>query len=367
MTEREAMQRALELALRGTGHVSPNPRVGCVLLKDGHIIGQGWHERYGDMHAEAAAIAQTTADVEGATLVVNLEPCSHEGKQPPCASLIIEKKIARVVIGMEDPNPLVAGRGIAMLREAGIEVQTGVLEEECRWVNRFFRKHIAEKTPYVIAKIGQSLDGCISTARGESRWITSEESRRRAHALRAEVDGVLIGRATALADDPELTVRAVKGRNPKRIVLDTHLSLPLTMKLFSDPLRSNTILCCSKRAASSRKADTLRVAGVNVAGIEESTENKINIANALDLLAAEYSIASIMVEGGSQVLSSFMQRDMIDEFHIFAAPFFIGDGRHSLSTLYTPTLRDARRFRFKAVSASGGDMHIISVRDHGEQ
>lgn len=363
MNELEAMERAIMLALRGSGYVSPNPRVGCVILKDGRVIGEGWHEEFGGKHAEVNAIESAKESVEGATLVVNLEPCSHTGKQPPCVDTIIEHKIARVVVGMTDPNPMVMGSGIERLRLAGIEVEVGLLHEECQWVNRFFVKNIHDKTPYIIAKIGQSIDGCISTSRGESKWITGSESRKRVHALRAEIDAVLIGRMTALSDDPELTTRDVKGNNPKRIVLDTHLSLPLTIKLFTDVHRKNTYVCCNKRASMSRKADNLRVAGVNVLGVDESSDSTLSLQSVIATLTQpEIGITSLMIEGGSQILSSFLQQDLVDEFHLFTAPIIIGNGKHGFSNLFTPTLMDARNFAYKAVSKSGDDIHIILTR-----
>ncbi|MBL7999459.1 MAG: bifunctional diaminohydroxyphosphoribosylaminopyrimidine deaminase/5-amino-6-(5-phosphoribosylamino)uracil reductase RibD [Candidatus Kapabacteria bacterium] len=362
MTEQDAMKRAIELGLRGSGAVSPNPRVGCVILRDGQVIGEGWHEQYGGEHAEANAIANAGGNVEGATVVVTLEPCAHEGKQPPCADLLIRHKVACVVVGTTDPNPLVAGGGIAKLREAGIEVVTGILEEECRWLCRFFIKHITSGEPYIIAKIAQSFDGCISTARGESKWITGDDARRRVHAMRSEVDAVMIGRGTALSDDPELTTRDVDGAHPRRIVLDSHLSLPLSLKLFSDSYRNNTFVLCNKRAAQSRKADSLRVAGVNIAAVDDNSDSSMNINAVVAYCGKEMGITSMMVEGGSQLLSSVVQHNLVDELHIFTAPILIGDGKHSFSSLYSAALKDARRFQTRALGLCGNDIHVIATR-----
>lgn len=362
MDKIQAMSRALQLAMRGTGYVAPNPRVGCVILKNDLVIGEGWHKHYGDLHAEQMAIESCVEPVEGSTVVVNLEPCSHFGKQPPCAQSLIDKKVAKVIIGISDPNPLVQGNGIAMLKSAGIEVELGVLENECSWINRFFLKNVKNTSPYVIAKIGQSLDGCISTIRGESKWITSEHSRTIVHQMRAEVDAVLIGRVTALKDDPELTVRFAVGRNPKRVILDTNLSLPLSLKAFSDSHRKETIVCCSKKVANSRKAENLKIAGVQVLGVSETSENSLLLHEVLVELYKSHQVTSIMVEGGALVLSSFLQFDLVDELHMFTAPLVIGNGKHSFNTLYTPTLADARKFVYKGVSSCGDDIHIITTR-----
>ena len=215
--------------------------------------------------------------LEGATMVVNLEPCSHEGKTPPCAPLLIEKKFARVVVGMKDPNPMVAGRGIKMLKDAGIEVIVGVLEEECKWVNRAFIKHITTGMPYVTAKIAQSLDGKIASSTGDSKWITCEESRKRAHKLRSEVDAIVIGRKTAVQDNPKLTVRHVEGKNPARIVLDSELSLPFNLNIFNDPLRKHTFVCCKPEALTNTKANNLKLAGIKVLPAEMNGE-KMDLA-----------------------------------------------------------------------------------------
>jgi diaminohydroxyphosphoribosylaminopyrimidine deaminase/5-amino-6-(5-phosphoribosylamino)uracil reductase len=361
LTDHHFMKRAISLALRGTGHVAPNPRVGCVIVKDGRIIGEGWHERYGEAHAEVNAFKNATEDVCGATLYVTLEPCSHEGKTPPCAPLIVEKGIAEVVVGMLDPNPLVSGAGIQVLQNAGIHVRTDVLKDECAWVNRFFVKNITQKTPYVVLKTAQSLDGCIATMRGESKWITGEESRRRTHLLRAECDAVLIGKNTALLDNPSLTVRSVKGRNPKRIILDTNLSLPLGLKLFTDDERANTIIFCSEEAAKSRKAETLSVGGVQLETV--ATENgSVVLKEILKKLSENYTISSVLVEGGAGIFSAFLKENLAEEIHIFTAPMLIGNGQHAFGNLATSALKDAKRFSVKAVSKSGDDIHTILVQ-----
>ncbi len=363
MSEKEAMQRAIRLALKGSGYVSPNPRVGAVILNaNNEVISEGWHHEFGANHAEIDAINRSGMETfEACTMVVNLEPCSHQGKTPPCASQLIQRKFSKVVIGMEDPNPLVAGSGVRMLKEAGMEVVVGVMEEESKWINRFFTKHITTGMPYVIAKMAQTLDGCIATKLGSSKWISCEESRKRSHALRAQVDGILIGRKTASTDNPQLTVRNVQGRNPKRIVLDTKLNLLLDLNIFKGDLRENTIICCAKDA-NPRKIETLKMAGLTVLKMETDENNKIDLSLALKSLAEEIGLTSILIEGGASIYSSFFAQDLIDEFHVFISPKVFGSGINTFSDLKVNYVNQAKDFSIKAVSKSGDDIHIIGLK-----
>jgi len=361
MTDEQAMRRALDLALKGTGMVSPNPRVGAVLVHNGELIGEGWHREFGSAHAEVEAMRSASRSVEGATLYVNLEPCNHFGKTPPCTNLIIEKKIKRVVIGMTDPNPEISGQGITQLQEAGIEVTTGVLEEESQWMNRFFTKYITTGQPYIIAKAAQSLDGCIATVYGQSKWITGEESRKATHAIRAEVDGVLVGAVTVAKDDPELTVRHVEGRNPKRIILDSDLASSLKSKVFSEGDRHNTFIFCSPAAMAKQKATALKISGVNVFPAGSGTGDYLSLRAILEQLASK-NVTSIMIEGGARVFSSFAQENLIDELHLFIAPILMGSGLHTFSSLSTPSLQIAKKFTFKSLTPCGIDMHAVAVR-----
>ncbi len=363
MTDEQAMRRALELALRGTGRVSPNPRVGCVIVKDGRIIGEGWHAAYGAPHAEVMALNSATEDVRGATLVVTLEPCVHQGKTPPCVPQILSSGIARVVVGMLDPNPLVAGKGVEHLRQAGIEVRVGVLYAECFWLNRYFAKHIVSGMPYVVGKIAQSLDGCIALPNGESRWITGEESRRRVHALRAEIDAVLVGKNTVFRDNPHLTVRAVPGRQPWRVVLDTHLQLPMMSFVFTDEYRERTILCCSAAALRTRKAETMRESGVHLLEVPTDDSGRLHLPTLLRLLSERFQIASVLVEGGAAVLSGFLQQYLLDELHLFIAPIVIGAGKHPFEHRILDTLEQAVRLHLRAVLRSGEDLHVIALKE----
>lgn len=365
MTDEALMERALQLAMLGSGFVSPNPKVGAVITKNGRIISEGWHKQYGENHAEVDAIEKLSyEDCEGATLYVNLEPCSHHGKTPPCAPLIIERGIAKVIVGMVDPNPEVSGKGIEMLKEAGIETEVGILEQDCRWLNRFFIKNITTGLPYVILKAAQSIDGCIATSRGESKWITGEESRKRTHALRAQVDAVLIGKLTATIDNPQLTVRDVSGRNPKRIIFDTNLSLPLGINTFKDVERDNVIVCCKPEAESLRKAGTLRVAGIQVLPVSLNEKKQLDIPEALFAISDKFNIASILVEGGANMFSSFIQSDMVDEYHFFISPKIVGNGKHTFADFNLAKLSDSPNLSIIALSQSGDDIHLIAEKQH---
>lgn len=362
-TNDDYMRRAIELAQYGTGSVSPNPKVGAVIVKDGKVIGEGWHKSFGACHAEIEAISNCKeTNLEGATLYVNLEPCSHKGKTPPCANAVVSKKFGKVVVGMIDPNPLVCGKGIEIIKEAGIEVEIGVLEDECRWLNRSFIKYIVNKTPYIILKAAQSLDGCIATFNGDSKWISCEESRRRVHALRNDVDAILIGSKTALKDNPRLTVRSVFGKNPKRIVLNTDLSLPLDIEIFKDEFRYNTIVCCSFKSSTTRKAENLRIAGIKILPVETDKNGKLDLNIILSELAQQFSITSVLVEGGAEIFSNLVSNDLFDEIHVFQAPIIIGNGSNSFKDINTPYVRNALKLQIKEFEKSGDDIHLVYIK-----
>lgn len=362
MNYEKYMALALELALNGSGKASPNPLVGAVILKDGIIIGKGWHREFGGNHAEIEAILNSGLDnFDGCTLIVNLEPCSHFGKTPPCADKIIEKNFSKVVIGMMDPNPLVSGKGIQMLKDAGTDVVVGVMEDECRWVNRYFIKQITTGLPYVILKAAQSLDGSIAASNGESNWISSEESRRRVHILRSQIDAVLIGKGTALADNPQLTVRSVHGRNPGRIILDTNLTLPLSLKLFNNNQPSKTIVCCSEKALFSEKANKLKALGVDILEINSTETGLLDLHDLLKKLSLNYNINSILIEGGSGIYSSFAEHNLIDEIQLFIAPKILGISHPAFDKFKINTLNEALNFKIMDISISGIDIHVIAV------
>ena len=241
MTDRDYMTRAIELAEGGVGYTSPNPLVGAVIVKDGRIIGEGYHERYGSLHAERNAFASLKESAEGATIYVTLEPCCHHGKQPPCTEAIVENKIARVVIGSRDPNPLVSGKGTAYLREHGILVEEDFMREECDRLNPIFFHYITNKLPYVVMKYAMTLDGKIATVTGASKWISGEESRHMVHELRHKYRGIMVGIGTVLADDPMLNCRIEGLRSPVRIICDSHLAIPLESNICKTAKEYDTI------------------------------------------------------------------------------------------------------------------------------
>ncbi|HYE69283.1 MAG TPA: bifunctional diaminohydroxyphosphoribosylaminopyrimidine deaminase/5-amino-6-(5-phosphoribosylamino)uracil reductase RibD, partial [Anaerovoracaceae bacterium] len=266
--DRFYMKRALELAEKGVGKTNPNPLVGAVIVKEGRIIGEGWHERYGQAHAEVNAIhnADVSAanieseSVEGSTVYVNLEPCCHHGKTPPCTELLISKGVNRVVIGTLDPNPLISGKGAQQLSDAGIEVTIGVMEQECKRLNEVFFSYIQKHRPFVVLKAAMSLDGKIAAPSGESKWITEESARRDVQLLRNQYSSIMVGVETVIKDDPELTCRLDGGRNPRRIILDSCLRIPLDRKVLTDQQANRTMMVCTERASQS-KADRLKALG----------------------------------------------------------------------------------------------------------
>ncbi|TAL69788.1 MAG: bifunctional diaminohydroxyphosphoribosylaminopyrimidine deaminase/5-amino-6-(5-phosphoribosylamino)uracil reductase RibD [Bacteroidetes bacterium] len=362
ITNEQAMKRAIVLALNGIGYVSPNPMVGAVILKNDEIISEGWHHKFGTKHAEIDAIDNAAGiDLEGCTLVVNLEPCSHQGKTPPCTTAIIEKKISKVIIGLKDPNPSVNGAGMNILSDSNIEILSDILPNECRWLNRFFIKHITTGIPYVILKCAQSIDGCIATSKGESHWISGEESRKRTHRLRALVDAVLIGKRTAEIDNPSLTVRNVNGRNPFRIILDSELSISPSNKVFSENEKYKVIIVCHENYRHSKRAENLRASGINILAVEEDEDSKLSLKEILKSLYSEYRIGSVLVEGGAGIFSSFARANMIDELHIFTAPKIIGDGIHSFERFNITRLAYATNLKLISSELSGEDIHSVFI------
>jgi len=322
--EQSLMQNCINLALRGAGYASPNPLVGCVIMKDGELIGKGYHEKYGGPHAEVNAVNDAKRNghsLKGSVVYVNLEPCSHTGLTPPCAQLLIAEQVSEVVIGLKDPNPLVNGRGIKALMNSGIKVATGIHEEECRNLNRFFIKHVTTGYPFITLKIPQTLDGNIALNNYDSKWITNESSRRFVHYLRSYYDGVMIGKQTALKDNPELTVRLVEGRNPYRILFDRNLSLKENLKIFRGKEAGKTIIITGIEALNKNpdKYPAVKKIPIKVTG------GMINMRTALKKLSAQ-GIASIIVEGGAKVFSQFIKADLFDDMYIFIAPKISGGG-----------------------------------------
>jgi diaminohydroxyphosphoribosylaminopyrimidine deaminase/5-amino-6-(5-phosphoribosylamino)uracil reductase len=321
MNDEYWMRKVLRLAEKGRGHTSPNPMVGAIVLKDGKVVAKGYHKKAGEDHAEIVALQRAGEEARGATLYLNLEPCAHFGKTPPCAPRVVEKGIQRVVIGMEDPNPLVKGKGVEILRKAGLNVEVGVLEKQCRRLNEAFCKYISQKIPFVILKVAATLDGKIATRDGESKWISGETSRRLVHKLRSQVDGTLVGIGTVLKDNPLLTARVSGGNDPYRIILDSRLRIPGEAKVIgTDP--SKAIIAATELAAMERREE-LEKSGVRIL-IVNSKGGRVDLKCCLSKLG-EMGITSLLVEGGSQVNGSFLDEGYIDKLILFLSPKIMGD------------------------------------------
>jgi diaminohydroxyphosphoribosylaminopyrimidine deaminase/5-amino-6-(5-phosphoribosylamino)uracil reductase len=318
------LQRAIELAAEARGHTSPNPLVGAVIAKAGRTIGEGFHAAAGERHAECVALAACEEDPTGATMYVSLEPCSHVGRTPPCTDAIVAAGIARVVVASDDPTAKAAGRGLGMLRDEGIEVETvdGDLADAARLLNQPFRKHARSGRPLVILKAAMTLDGKVATRTGDSQWISGESSRARAHRWRAECDAVAVGIHTVTADDPLLTARVEGvGRQPRRVVFDSEASLSLDSKLVRGADDAPLIVVCS-RAAKRVATDSLRAAGAEV--IVTSGENEAaRVCDALDELG-QREVQSLLLEGGPHLAGVFLEAGEIDEARIFVAPMIVG-------------------------------------------
>ncbi|MCI0448476.1 MAG: bifunctional diaminohydroxyphosphoribosylaminopyrimidine deaminase/5-amino-6-(5-phosphoribosylamino)uracil reductase RibD [Chlorobi bacterium] len=343
-TNEKIMYRCLELAGKGAGYVSPNPLVGCVIAKNGKIIAEGYHKKFGSNHAEINAINSAIkkgVNLKGAELYVNLEPCSHYGKTPPCVDKIIQHKISKVIIGIKDPNSLISGKGIKKLKQNGVRVKTGVLVNECRELNRFFLKFVKTGVPYVTIKTAQTLDGKIADKNYNSKWISSIQSRKLVHRLRRVFDAVLIGKKTLEIDNPSLTVRHVKGRNPYRIVIDRRLTLSLNKKIFSDIFRHKTIVITSAKAGKKKINDFEKR---NIKVIMCKTKNSlIDLKDALKKLAS-LGITSILVEGGAITSSEFLKNKLADAMMLFIAPKIMGDGINAFNI--TVNLSRFRKINF---------------------
>jgi diaminohydroxyphosphoribosylaminopyrimidine deaminase/5-amino-6-(5-phosphoribosylamino)uracil reductase len=319
--------RALELAAEARGQTSPNPLVGAVVVKDGRSIGEGYHHRAGDPHAERMALAACSEDPAGATMYVTLEPCCHHGRTPPCTDAIVEAGIRRVVIASDDPTKKAAGRGLGILRDEGIRVDhmDGEIEEAARLLNQPFRKHARTGRPLVVFKSAMTLDGKVATASGDSKWISSEASRERVHRWRAECDAVAVGIGTALADDPKLTAR-VDGapKQPHRVVFDSTARLPLDSALVQTATEVPTIVVCT-RAADRAATQQLEAAGVEVIRVQGSTDAE-RVRDALVDLG-ERDVRTLLLEGGPRLAGAFFDAGEIDQCHTFVAPIVAGGGR----------------------------------------
>lgn len=358
MNDEYYMNLALELARSVKGQTASNPPVGAVVVKDGVILGMGAHLASGGPHAEVYALEMAGANAQDATIYVTLEPCSHIGKTPPCAQLIIDSRIERVVVANEDPNEKVAGKGIAMLQGAGIVVDVGILEEEAMEVNEMFFHYIETKRPYVTLKTGASLDGKIATASGESKWITGEGARRDVHRYRHRHDAILVGVNTVLHDNPQLTTRLPHGgKHPQRIILDTHLRTPLDANVVTDRLAPTLIVVGNAVAQEKISLYTMHEL-VEVVQLNTAT---IIVEDVLDLLG-EREIASLFVEGGATVNDSFLRSGFINQFILYLAPKLIGGSKAptSVGGEGIHALAGALQLDIVAVERLGDDVKIVA-------
>ena len=387
MVEEKYMRRAIELALKGEGFTNPNPMVGAVIVRDGTVIGEGYHKRYGELHAERDALASLTESgsrtpegkpAEGATIYVTLEPCCHHGKQPPCTDAIIESGISRVVIGSRDPNPLVAGKGVKLLRDAGIEVVEDFLRNECDAINPVFFKYITTKKPYVVLKYAMTMDGRIATKTGASKWITGEESRGCVQYLRHKYMGIMAGIGTVLADDPMLNVRIEGLKSPVRIICDSRLRIPMDSNIVRTANEYRTIVAfCECRDDGRGGADTdmekLREKErlLNEAGITTvctpSDNGHADVGYLMGYLG-EQGIDSVLVEGGGTLNDSIIRAGLADRAEVFIAPkIFGGEGARSpVEGLGVEQVSEAAGFTLTDIQRYGDDVRLSYVREmHG--
>ena len=362
----EYMQRAMELAENGRGFVNPNPLVGAVIVKDGRVIGEGWHRKYGCLHAEREALAACTEDPAGSTMYVTLEPCCHHGKQPPCTDAVIAAGISRVVAGLPDPNPLVAGKGIAMLREHGIEVECGLLEADLRYQNRVFLKYITSGRPWVTMKWAMTLDGRMT---GDSRWVSSEESRRYAHQLRAWNMAIMAGIGTVRVDDPLLNCRIDGMRSPVRVIADSYASVSLSSQVVRTAHQYRTVVAYSGTPDPSRLA-ALADAGVEILQVDSGQAGDCTQQRAADVRKVDMDVLlsclgkmgmdSVLVEGGAELDWSIVEAGLVDEVYCFIAPKVIGGGtaKGPVGGAGFPKMADAFPLEIESVTRSGPDILV---------
>ena len=352
------MKRALTLAKKGIGKTCPNPAVGCVIVKNGTVIGEGWHKKAGGHHAEIHALEMAGDEARGSDVYVTLEPCSHTGKTPPCSEALIKAGVRRVVAGMRDHNPQVDGGGLAALEQAGIATSCGILEEECRAINLPFIKHTTTGMPYVTYKFAMTLDGNIATITGDSRWISCEESRKYVHRMRSRMDAVMVGVDTVISDNPQLTVRHVRGKNPLRVIVDTRLRTPKSVNILNAELSSGTIIATTESDPRVHLRYTRRGASILVC---DDYYGRVSMKDLLLKLGA-MGVQTILFEGGGRLAGNMLQLGLIDELVIFVAPKIIGSNGFAPFTLQGITsMAQAVKFNFTDISRIGSDI-VITAR-----
>lgn len=354
MGDAEYMKKAIELAKKGEGWTSPNPMVGAVIVKDGKIIGEGYHRKYGEFHAERNAIASLKESAEGATMYVTLEPCCHYGKTPPCTEAILEQKIGRVVIGSRDPNPQVAGKGVEILRNAGIQVIQDFMKEECDQLNQVFFHYITKKTPYVTMKYAMTADGKIATKTGESKWITSREARNEVQVMRHKYTGIMVGIETVLADNPLLNTRIAGGKSPVRIICDSRLRIPLDCQICNTAKKYKTIVACA--VPDLDKMDLLNEKGVQVLVCPDNNQ-KVDLNKLMEYLGKE-GIDSLLLEGGGTLNDSAVRTGIVKKLLVFIAPKLFG-GKKSKTPIEGTgicAISEARQMKLNEIKQIGSDI-----------
>ena len=358
MTDQDYIKRAIELAKKGEGWTNPNPMVGAVIVKDGRIIGEGYHARCGELHAERNAIASLTESAEGATLYVTLEPCCHYGKTPPCTEAILEQKIKKVVIGSRDPNPKVAGKGAKILRDAGVTVVEDFMKDKCDVLNPIFFHYITTKTPYVVMKYAMTLDGKIATKTGASKWITQEAARREVQYMRHRYMGIMVGIGTVLADDPMLNVRVEGLKSPVRIICDSKLRIPLDSQIVKSAREYRTIVAYADLENVEKKKEILQTMGVETVFCPDMKKH-VNLKNLMEYLGKE-NIDSILLEGGGTLNDSALQAGVVQEVQAFIAPkIFGGTGsRTPVDGIGIELPSQAAVLKFKDICQVGEDLKI---------
>jgi len=353
------MRRALELAAKALGRTSPNPAVGAVIVRNGRIVGEGFHRRAGLPHAEREALRHMTGTARGATIYINLEPCSHHGRTPPCADALIKAGFKRVVVGMVDPNPLVRGRGLRRLRRAGIDVETGVLREACERLNEDFASLIRTGRPFVTLKLAASLDGRIAAASGDSQWISGEQSRRVVHELRNRVDAILVGAETVRSDDPQLTCRIRGGRDPLRVILDSRLSIALTARVYTQRSTALTLVATVEDHGREEKQRQLEAQGVQVVRLP-GKNGQVPLRPLLAELGRRGQ-KSVLIEGGGRVAAAALREGVVDKVLFFYAPLLLGgDGRAMIGPLGIDRVAAGQKLHTMTVERIGKDILVAA-------
>ena len=353
--DRKFMEQALQLAARASGRTSPNPLVGCVIVKDGRVVGEGFHQKAGTPHAEVHALAAAGEKARESTVYVNLEPCSHFGRTPPCADALIRAGVKRVVVAMVDPNPLVSGRGINRLRAAGIQVDVGLLSEEARILNEVFVKSIQTGFPFVVYKAAMTLDGKLATNTGDSRWVSSEKSREYAHYLRNRYDVIMVGSETVLKDDPALTCRIPGGRDPVRLIVDGQLRIPENARVLSSSESAPCILATTMAAPQDKIKQLKNRQGLEIWQYE--TSRYVPLPQLFkDLVWRGWT--SVLLEGGGGLAGVLMKEKLIDKIEFFLAPKFVGNGPSPLSGLPIQRMAEAVPVDIRDVSLETGDLRV---------